>query len=108
MTTGKKLYLLRTRLNLSLNQASHLLGISKSTLCRYEKDECRCRNELTWARICRLYQVPKSYFEDRTSQEISGEHFLPVFMREKTLLETYAKADPRDRIRVARILEKYL
>ena len=101
MTTGRKLYLLRSRLNLSLDQAADIIGVSKSTLCRYEKDECHCHSAEVWQRIFRLYQVHPHYFEEE--QDPAEDEF--AVWEETEVLQAWRRADLRTKLRVRRILD---
>lgn len=102
MTVGNKLYLLRSRLNLSVEQAADIIGVSKSTLCRYEKDEFCCRNEEVWQRICRLYQVPYTYFREESPASAKKQEI----WNEEQLLASWRAADLRNKHRVMRVLAR--
>ena len=100
MTESGKLYELRMKLNLTLQQAADIIGINKSTLCRYEQSFPRRMKPEVMEKICRLYQVTPEYFEGPAAEELP---WAPMLTAEEAG-QAYRGLDERTRMRISRII----
>ena len=82
-------------------QVASIVGIARSTLYRYERDEVPCRNPDVLRRLSRLYQVTERYLEE--GEEIPGGESLKP-LPENEILHLYREAALRNQIRVSGIL----
>ena len=101
MENGEKLYQLRIRLGLTLEQAADCIGIHKSTLCRYEQSFPETIRREVLERICTLYQVPEDYF-CRREKKNSACWFRILTPEEVSA--AYAALPERDQIRISSLL----
>lgn len=100
---GTRLYALRTQMGISLQQAAALLGVSKSTLCRYES-----RKELRLDRsriddLCRIYRVGPEVLE-ADIKDTEDE----VRLETEEIAAYYDGLDERTKARISRILLRAL
>ena len=104
MTQGMKLYCLRNRLDLSAHQVASIVGIDRSTLYRYERDEAPCRNPDVLRKLSRLYQVTENYLSEPDEAEVGTPGTSMVPLSEPELVGMYRKASLRDQLRISGIL----
>ena len=100
---GTRLYALRMQMGISLAQAAALLGISKSTLCRYESRKNLQLNRDRIDAFCRIYRVGEEELI-RTNGEEEGRETLDP----EELAAYYRRLDERTQTRISRILRRAL
>ena len=100
MISGRILYELRSSRGLTLEQASEIIGVHKSTLCRYEQEETITLRPPVLDAVCRLYGVTPALLEAEGPEEVLWYPLLSP----TEVAEAYAKLPERDRIRISRML----
>ncbi len=100
---GTRLYSLRMQMGISLRQAAALLGISKSTLCRYESRKELRIDQSRIDDICRIYRVgPDALLTEKRAEE----H--PAKLASEEVAAYYGQLDERTQARISRILLRAL
>lgn len=89
MTFGDKVYSLRVQRKMTMEELANLIGVQKSAISKYEKGIVVNPKRSTIAALCRVFNVPPSYFLD--------DDFSTLTEQEAILLNAYRSADDRAR-----------
>ena len=101
MAGERKLYELRMRRNLTLQEAADYIGIDKNTLCRYEQNMPANLRPQVMARICALYGVQPDIF--REEEDGLGDWWFRILSPAEAA-EAYSRLDDRARLRISRMI----
>ena len=88
MTIGEKIHDLRVRNGMTMEDLAREIGVQRSAVNKYEKGIVINLKRSTIASLCRVFNVPSSYFLDDDFQLTPEEH---------QLITVYRSADDRAR-----------
>ena len=100
---GTMLYALRTQMGISLQQAAALLGVSKSTLCRYESRKDLRLDRARIDDLCRIYRVSADALGPDREETGQGRR-----LETEEVAAFYDSLDERTQARISRILLRAL
>lgn len=102
--SGDRLYEMRIRRDLTLQQAAERIGIHKSTLCRYEiQDTVRVSRDML-DRLSRAYQVMPAQLMPR-KETVPGSTWYRILSPEE-VSRAYARLTEREKLRVSHLLDR--
>ena len=96
MTVGEKIRDLRLQYGLTMEELAELLGVQRSAVNKYEKGIVVNLKRSTIVSLCRIFNVPSSYFLDDDT-ELTPEEY--------RLIDAWRSADPGIQASVRKLLD---
>lgn len=73
MTVGEKIHYLRTQNGMTMDDLAKQIGVQRSAINKYEKGIVVNLKRSTIASLCRVFNVPSSYFLDDDDPDLSSD-----------------------------------
>lgn len=109
-TIGERIIFLREELDLTQTKLAELVGLTKMTLYKYEKNKCEPRCEII-ARLSDILNTTADFLIGRTNDPSPLYHSdmaEKAYRKNNELIQKFNQLSPQDQIRVSERIETLL